>query len=194
ALRATIVASESGIEKKYLDPWAEDLLEEIELGADSGRSQRDLVEDVTTRVQREFSFWTGERMIRFIVIRFPNGDGRLLIVAHHFLLDGVSVSLVAREIGRAYRSIGTGIATRPIIVGADPRDWPIRLDRYAGEEAVAELPMWRKLNWAEYMVVKPVGSAEPADDERRATFSDDTGRELHRRLNGGEVGDDVAML
>lgn len=193
ALRATIVTTDKGAEKRQVEPRLENLVEIIDLSAAADGSRRELIERTTARLQREFSFSTGAIMIRFIVLLLPEGEGRVFVVAHHLLLDGVSFSLLTRELGRAYRSDET-VARKRAVAPADPRDWPRRLHRYANEEAIRELPLWRKMRWDEYANVRAVGYERGSDSWKEASFSDISAAELHRRLQQGRSAADLAEL
>jgi hypothetical protein len=193
ALRATIVTTDKGVEKRQVEPRLENLVEIIDLSAATDGSQRELIERTTARVQREFSFSTGDIMIRFIVLSLPEGNGRVFVVAHHLLLDGVSFSLLARELGRAYRSAETVARTQSVVASADPRDWPKRLHRYANEDAIRELPLWREMRWDDYANVRALDGGE-SDSRKEASFSDISAAELHRQLQQGRSAADLAEL
>ncbi|GLZ27982.1 hypothetical protein Lesp02_01720 [Lentzea sp. NBRC 105346] len=70
----------------------------------------------------------------------PGREGRLLIVAHHLVIDGVSWRVVVPDLIAAWR----GEALEP--VGTSLREWAGILALQSTEdERVAELPWWRKV-------------------------------------------------
>lgn len=196
ALRATIVVTDKGLDKRQVEPRSQDLVEIMDLSAAAAAAggRREAIESATARIQREFNFSTGDILIRFIVLLLPEGEGRVFVVAHHLLLDGVSFSLLARELGRAYRSAEAGARTRPIAALADPSDWPRRLHRYANGEAIREMPLWRELRWGDYSDVTARGAPPGNGSPKVASFSDTGAAELHRRLQQGTPATDLAQL
>ncbi|UXY15519.1 amino acid adenylation domain-containing protein [Chitiniphilus purpureus] len=79
--------------------------------------------------------------------------GRLLLAAHHLIVDGVSWRVLLDDLQTAYRQLRDGAAPMLPPCGTAYRDWSACLARHADSPALqAELPYWQAL----------AGSAEPA--------------------------------
>ncbi|MEO3874995.1 amino acid adenylation domain-containing protein [Nonomuraea sp. B12E4] len=74
----------------------------------------------------------------------PREPGRLLLVAHHIVVDGVSWRILLPDLAAAYLMLAAGDdepALEP--VGTSFRRWAVELARQAaGQERVNELPAW----------------------------------------------------
>ncbi|MEZ7154950.1 non-ribosomal peptide synthase/polyketide synthase [Streptomyces sp. MAD19A] len=72
--------------------------------------------------------------------------GRLLLVLHHLVVDGVSMRIIAPDLAEAWRDV---VAGRPVAldpVGTSLRQWAHRLRAVAVEpETVAELGSWTEI-------------------------------------------------
>lgn len=193
-LRTRLHRDETGLCKTYDGDVPADALEVLDLSASPREAQPDQVERVAARIQREFRFTKDRPLIRFVAFRLSDGRGRLLVVSHHLLLDGIAFSLLFKELGRIYRGLSQRVATRSLVAMTQPSEWPSRLYRYANQEAVDELPFWRAIPWER---CGPV-ALRPADDgsppQRRATFSDETARKLHHVLQRRAVDDGQEAL
>ncbi|WP_225728603.1 non-ribosomal peptide synthase/polyketide synthase [Nocardia sp. JCM 34519.1] len=85
-------------------------------------------------------------MVRFVWFDAgPERAGRLAIVAHHLVIDGVSWRILLPDLAAAWQQISSGAAPAPV-TGTSMRRWAHGLvDAAAQPERVAELPWWRSV-------------------------------------------------
>ncbi len=114
------------------------------------------------------------RMLR--LVWFPGaagGPGRLLVVAHHLVVDGMSWRVLLPDLAAAWRQVQEGRPPALPRVGTSLRRWLHALaDEAARPGRVAEASLWRDLLAAP---VAPVGS-RPLDPGRDLTSTTDTVR------------------
>jgi non-ribosomal peptide synthase protein (TIGR01720 family) len=78
--------------------------------------------------------------------RGPHRDGRLLLLAHHLVVDAVSWNILLGDLAAAADSAANGRARLTTPTSASFRTWAHRLARAAAEpERVAELPLWQQV-------------------------------------------------
>ena len=71
--------------------------------------------------------------------------GRLLLVLHHLVVDGVSWRILVPDLMTAWQAVAAGRAATLAACGTSLRGWAQRLLSHATEAAVvAELPFWRQ--------------------------------------------------
>ncbi|WP_067540759.1 non-ribosomal peptide synthetase [Nocardia crassostreae] len=76
----------------------------------------------------------------------PDRPGRLLLVAHHLVLDGVSSRIVIEELASAWSQVAAGTAPTLDPGGTSMRTWTHTLETEARSPArIAELPMWQSM-------------------------------------------------
>ncbi|MFD3743313.1 non-ribosomal peptide synthase/polyketide synthase [Nocardia sp. NPDC058633] len=74
----------------------------------------------------------------------PAQPGRLSIVAHHLVIDGVSWRILLPDLASAWQAVSTGSAPVLSAAGTSMRRWAHGLvDRAASAAMVAQLPWWR---------------------------------------------------
>ncbi|WP_416973995.1 amino acid adenylation domain-containing protein [Streptomyces sp. 4F14] len=89
----------------------------------------------------------------------PDAPGRLLLVAHHLVMDGVSWRILLRDLVAAYEAPDTELAR----TGASFRRWARQLAAQAvGRRRVDELPEWQRL----LAGPDPVLGSRPLDPRR----------------------------
>jgi iturin family lipopeptide synthetase B len=102
----------------------------------------------------------------------PQGD-RLLLVAHHLVVDGVSWRVLLDDLALAYRQEA---ASQPIALSASSSfiDWADRLIAYANDEAELERPYWRSMmsEGASMFPMNGFSEGVGRQGERRATIVD----------------------
>ncbi|KAA2254442.1 amino acid adenylation domain-containing protein [Solihabitans fulvus] len=76
----------------------------------------------------------------------PARSGRLLIVAHHLVVDGVSWRILVPDLAAAWRAVAAGEPIELPRVGTSYRRWTQRLAELALEPTrAAELPLWQEI-------------------------------------------------
>lgn len=76
----------------------------------------------------------------------PDGEGSLLLVAHHLIFDGVSSRIVLEDLAAAWADIEAGRPLAPSAGGTSMRTWLHALRAEASSASrVAELAMWKSM-------------------------------------------------
>ncbi|MEU0600940.1 amino acid adenylation domain-containing protein [Streptomyces sp. NPDC006393] len=82
----------------------------------------------------------------FVWFAPPSGAGRLLVVLHHLVVDGVSWRILMSDLAEAWQRIRSGRAPELPAVGTSARRWAAALqDEALSEDREAELAYWRDL-------------------------------------------------
>ncbi|MFE2533824.1 amino acid adenylation domain-containing protein, partial [Streptomyces sp. NPDC059371] len=85
-------------------------------------------------------------MTDFVWFAAPSGEGRLLVVLHHLVVDGVSWRILMADLAEAWQQVRTGTAPELPPVTTSARRWAAALaDEALSERREAELPYWRDL-------------------------------------------------
>ncbi|MGW3917047.1 amino acid adenylation domain-containing protein, partial [Streptomyces sp. NPDC005070] len=85
-------------------------------------------------------------MAEFVWFAAPSGQGRLLVVLHHLVVDGVSWRILMADLAEAWQQVRTGTAPELPAAGTSARRWAAALaDEALTERREAELPYWRDL-------------------------------------------------
>ncbi|MFF0885028.1 amino acid adenylation domain-containing protein [Streptomyces sp. NPDC003456] len=85
-------------------------------------------------------------MADFVWFAAPSGEGRLLVVLHHLVVDGVSWRILMSDLAEAWRQVRTGGTPELPAVATSARRWAAALkDEALTEEREAELAHWRDL-------------------------------------------------
>ena len=179
-LRARFAMAEQPIRARLVEVAAEDAVTVIDLG-DAGPA---VIEQRLAECQRQLSLDNGP-VFRLVHIVLGARPGRLLVLAHHLLLDGWSMALFVDDVDTALSSaISTGTATLPS-PSAGPRAIADAFDRYvASDEARADARGWLDAPWARVSPlpqdaqgpgllpsIRTVRTALPAADTRRLMFA-----------------------
>ncbi|MDV8075436.1 amino acid adenylation domain-containing protein [Rhodococcus sp. IEGM 1370] len=87
------------------------------------------------------------RVLRFVWIDFgPSRSGRIIMVAHHLIVDGVSWRIVIPDFVTAWAQFSSGVPISLTPVGTSMRTWAHELKRVAESEArLAELEYWQSV-------------------------------------------------
>ncbi|MFD8160369.1 condensation domain-containing protein [Streptomyces malaysiensis] len=101
----------------------------------------------------------------------PAGPGRLVLVAHHLVVDGISLRLLTDDLERAYRALEGG--REPILPARTTsfRRWAQLLRRWADHPDVAgQLPYWRSVPDASAAALPFTAPDEPGEGPRANTI------------------------
>ena len=108
--------------------------------ADSGQSLEQLREDVFSTLDP-----TAGNMIAFGWHRGDSGWGRLLVIAHHIVVDGVSLRILAEDIAASHRLIQAGRSAELPPVETPWRSWAQSLAAATADGAFDDdLAHWRQ--------------------------------------------------
>jgi len=127
-------------------------------GGDAGRA----VAAVAEEAQRSLSLEEGP-LVRCVYVKGGAGrSGRLLIVIHHLVVDGVSWRILLEDLSTAYGQARRGEAVRLGPKTTSYRRWAERLDEYAHTAAAeAEADYWLAETAREF--APPPADFSPAD-------------------------------
>ncbi|HEY0696831.1 MAG TPA: amino acid adenylation domain-containing protein, partial [Micromonospora sp.] len=114
-------------------------------------------------------------MLRVSLIRCAPREHRLLIGAHHLLLDGWSAAVMAGELFALYANRGDASALPPVTPYKDYLTWLSRQDRAEAESA------WRRA----LAGIEQPSLLAPAEQDRKLVLSDQIAVELPDRLVAG---------
>ncbi|WP_439674075.1 amino acid adenylation domain-containing protein [Embleya sp. MST-111070] len=110
---------------------------------------------------------------QFVWFAADPGAGRLLIVLHHLVIDGVSWRILVPDLISAWQRIHAGRAPEPAPAGTSLRRWAHALaDEAADAARVAELPVWQRILSGD----EPVLGARELDRTRDVAATVDTVR------------------
>jgi amino acid adenylation domain-containing protein/non-ribosomal peptide synthase protein (TIGR01720 family) len=137
ALRFRYVEQPSGWTQVYAEPSevpGSELLWELEAANAAGLQQ------ICQRVQRSFELGRGP-LLRAALIELAGGQ-RLLLAAHHLVVDGVSWRVLLEDLGSLCQSLAAG---QPAALGAKTSSfqlWGRALEMLAEEPSELELAYW----------------------------------------------------
>ncbi|WP_229916012.1 non-ribosomal peptide synthetase [Streptomyces fructofermentans] len=121
-------------------------------------------------------------MVRAVWFDAGTEPGRLLLMAHHLVTDGVSWRVLLPDLETAWRAVRAGRPAELAPVETSFRTWARRLDELAQDPArEAELPFWT----AVLEGAAPLPLSSPLDPERDTTA---TVREMELRLPAEHTG------
>ncbi|WSG61650.1 amino acid adenylation domain-containing protein [Nocardia sp. NBC_01730] len=80
-------------------------------------------------------------MLQLVWFDWPGQQGRLLVVAHHLVIDGVSWRILVPDLAAAWAQVSAGQRPRLARVGTSMRRWAHALNTAAGN--LDELDWWR---------------------------------------------------
>ncbi|RKH17583.1 condensation domain-containing protein, partial [Corallococcus sp. CA031C] len=96
-----------------------------------------------TRVQEGFQLSEGLLLRAVLFHRGPRRTGRLLLVAHHLVVDTVSWRTLLEDLDTAYRALAQGREPALPAKSTSFKSWAERLAAYAKSQALEEeLPYW----------------------------------------------------
>jgi non-ribosomal peptide synthase protein (TIGR01720 family) len=130
ALRLRFEQTEQGWGQYYAEPLSEPSLEVIATSDDE-------IEAACAEVQRSLKLETGE-LFRVVLFQTETTQ-RLLLVAHHLVIDGVSWRILLEDIARGLDQAERGTAIDFGSKTTSYREWAKRLEAYTDE---AELDYW----------------------------------------------------
>ncbi len=121
----------------------------VDLSALAEEARRAAIETAAQEAQRSFDLSSGP-LLRVVYFSGLGDDGshpdRLLIVAHHLVIDGVSWRILLEDVERAYKAEAAGKAADLGLKTTSFKGWAERLESWAkGDDLATELPYWTTL-------------------------------------------------
>jgi amino acid adenylation domain-containing protein/non-ribosomal peptide synthase protein (TIGR01720 family) len=144
ALRMRFSEGAGGWRQQNLAEEAGEVFTASDLSGLARDEQRRALEEEAERAQRSLRLSEGP-LLRCVYFDLgAGGNGRLLLVAHHLVVDGVSWRILLADLERAYGQLAAG---REVALGAKTssfRQWAEALQVYARSEGLAaQLPYWQ---------------------------------------------------
>jgi amino acid adenylation domain-containing protein/non-ribosomal peptide synthase protein (TIGR01720 family) len=143
ALRLRFMVTPEGVEQVNSFVEANTPVELIDLSSKPDAEQRACIEEAANRVQASLSFAEGS-LVRVAYFDLGEGKaGRLLIVIHHLLVDGVSWRILLEDLQRGYEQLSQGEEMRLPAKTTSYKRWAERLQEYAqSDELQQEAAFW----------------------------------------------------
>jgi glutamate-1-semialdehyde-2,1-aminomutase len=142
-LRASFPLAEHGREQVVGPPLEDANVTVIDLSTVSPNERRAAIEEASSSQQAGLSL-SGGPLFTATLLRLGSGEpDRLLLSAHHLLVDGVSWRIILEDLSHAYRrAVSRGLTTLPPKTNAF-RDWSTRMTQMANSAEIrAERPYW----------------------------------------------------
>ncbi|WP_449619236.1 amino acid adenylation domain-containing protein, partial [Rhodococcus cercidiphylli] len=83
-------------------------------------------------------------MVQMVWFQAPNGSGRLLVVAHHLVIDGVSWRILVPDLATAWSQIVAGDTPALAPIGTSMRRWSTGLTEVTAGRA-DEIGLWQRI-------------------------------------------------
>ncbi|HVX38156.1 MAG TPA: amino acid adenylation domain-containing protein [Gemmatimonadaceae bacterium] len=146
ALRSRVWHNGRDWQAEIAAPGAPAVLEQVDLSALPHADRRAAI-DEQTRVARAMLDPARGRMLVARLLRVGPGEAdRLLLVAHHLVIDAVSWRILAEDLEAAYRAVADGGPVRLPPKSASVREWAEQLRQLASSgELDAERRYWEEV-------------------------------------------------
>jgi amino acid adenylation domain-containing protein/non-ribosomal peptide synthase protein (TIGR01720 family) len=145
ALRLRFEATEHGWTQRCLEPEPAPVVSTFDLSGLPPEQQRRELEATAARLQESLDLQRGP-LLRAAWFDFGHGSsGRLLLLAHHLAVDGVSWRVLLEDLQAAYREFLEGQELLLPAKTTSYQHWARRLREYAATSAPA-FDYWRRLD------------------------------------------------
>ncbi|MAU84043.1 MAG: hypothetical protein CME34_19665 [Gordonia sp.] len=163
------------------DARVPELVEHIDLASVPSDERPEFLQELVRRTARTMGMGDDAALFRAVWCDAGiDAPGRLLLIAHHLIVDGVSWQIIGRDLLAADQQICEGAIVELAPVGTSLREWTSRLGDVASDAGIlAELSDWRTAMTA----VTPLGT-RPLD---RHTDTQATGGQITRTLTSGQT-------
>ncbi|WP_408642280.1 amino acid adenylation domain-containing protein, partial [Speluncibacter jeojiensis] len=147
-LRAQLFRDDDGSWRMMVPPAgavsASDMVRRIDVDADSREPEfSPIVTRALDEAEDRLSPQQGQ-MLHVVWLVPAAGPGRLLVVAHHTVVDGVSWRVLVPDLASAFAQVSAGGSVELLPVGTSVRRWARGLVDSAGERS-SELGLWRSV-------------------------------------------------
>ncbi|MFB6613131.1 amino acid adenylation domain-containing protein [Streptomyces sp. NPDC056367] len=147
ALRLKLAVPVEGLWTLEVRPPGEVRAEQVltRVSAD-GRPLPEQIEEQVAAARELLDPEAGTVLRAVLLDRGPALPGRLVVVAHHLAVDGVSWRILVPDLKAAYEALEAGRTPAPDPVATSLRRWSRELTEHArSTRRVSELPLWRGL-------------------------------------------------
>ena len=144
----------------------------LDLSRLSDSAKRKAIMEEGSALQRSLDLEKGS-LVRVAYFDMGDGEsGRLLIIVHHLVIDGVSWRILLEDIHTAYRQLTRGEEIRLPAKTTSFKEWTHRLREYADSDILkAEVQQWRRLSRARWKQSPlPVDATSGPDTEESARW------------------------
>ncbi|MDJ0838404.1 MAG: amino acid adenylation domain-containing protein [Acidobacteriota bacterium] len=149
ALRLRFKRTEDGIHQYFENnnkPAATPYFERRDMSSIAAAERATALESAADQIQRSLNIFDGP-LFRVVWFDYgPDTHGRLLVVAHHLVVDGVSWRIILEDLPKAYKQLAAGQAVSLPPKTTSFKKWATQLVDYANtQSAVDELDDWHAL-------------------------------------------------
>ena len=137
ALRLRFQQRDGTWQADHAEPSDQDLLQTIDLSRLDAPQQTAAIEQYGERLQAGLDLSTGP-LLRAIYFQLGEQPGRLMLVCHHLIVDGVSWRVLLEDLQTVYTQLMQGQAPRLGAKSSSWKQWSHRLQEYAGSAALQE--------------------------------------------------------
>ncbi|WP_374015853.1 amino acid adenylation domain-containing protein [Paenibacillus thiaminolyticus] len=143
AFRLRYEQGESGVEQRYASDPAGDVFEEMDLSDVPESEQRAALEAHAASLQSTLELAKGPLFKAAYYNYGKHRTGRLFLLLHHLIADGITWRILLEDIEAAYGQLQHGQAVTWPPPSASLQQWSRRLTEYAQSEFIRkELPYW----------------------------------------------------
>ena len=151
------------------EAFAKMALQDVDLSDFPKERQRKELSHYCQRLQSQFSL-TKAPLFKAVYFKLSGTEGRLLLLAHHLLVDGVSWRVIVADLESAYRSLLEGHEIELAPKTTSLREWGNQIRRLAESPAVQQqLKFWQGRLSASSLTVP--GNTRERDQHQTLMFS-----------------------
>lgn len=169
ALRTAFHREDGRWRQEVLASVSSNPVRRVDLSATDPATRSASIEGEAAKAQQELDLESSD-LLRVVYFDCgPNDPGRLLVVIHHLVFDGVSLRIFLEDLEDAYRDLVSGRGVGLPLKTTSYKRWNEALVAYADSpELLAELDHWRSLLPAQTQDLP----RDTPDDARSNTFAD----------------------
>jgi amino acid adenylation domain-containing protein len=161
ALRLRVWQTPEGWRQETAPPPGTTPFESHDLTALSPADRGASIERISAELQGSFDIARGPLLRVAHFACGPDEPDRLLVLVHHFAVDGLSFGVLVEDLEQAYRQALSGDPIRLPPKTTSFRDWAIQLGHLAREPRIAETAeRWLALPWQEAAAIPTRAGAD----------------------------------
>ncbi|MEM1255611.1 MAG: condensation domain-containing protein, partial [Cyanobacteria bacterium P01_H01_bin.21] len=133
----------SKVQQFFIDPGEEVNFKRVDLSAQLQEKQHPTIEEISNEVQRSLNLSAGPLLRAVWFDLGPTRPARLLIVAHHLIVDGVSLRILVEDLQTTYHQLTQNVPIQLAAKTASYKAWSEQLAiRARAHEVQRELTYW----------------------------------------------------